>query len=344
MKGTVRVGVVGAGSMAKRVHLPSLTEIEGAEVVAICDIVPERAQELAQTFSIPGVYTLQREMLEKESLDATVALVEPGSLYHVVRLCLEAGLPTFMEKPPGITLFQARSLARLSAEKKALLMVGFNRRYIPLVQKVKGIIGDRATVTQVEGRFMKEGDAAFDRGSVSAYESDTIHCVDLVRWLAGYGENADGPEVRQAATVMSQQNEVVPNMWNSVFQFHNNVTGTIRANYQTGGRIHNFEIHGPGASAFINLGFGGFGCDARVLFGTGGAGYSLAATGAVKLDLQELDGMELAGSEEFHKYYGFYQEEEEFIRCVQEDRVPMTCIADAVKTFELVDLLRRSEI
>ena len=75
-------------------------------------------------------------MLEKEDLDATVALVEPGSLFHVVRQCLEAGLPTFMEKPPGISLFQARSLARLSEDK--------NNVTIPFVVRIRLDRGDKS--------------------------------------------------------------------------------------------------------------------------------------------------------------------------------------------------------
>ena len=184
---------------------------------------------------------------------------------------------------------------------------------------------------------MKEGTAAFDQGSISAFESDTIHCVDLVRSIAGAAP-------AKAATVIAQANDVTANMWNSVFEFEGGITGTIRANYQTGGRVHTFEIHGPGASAFINLGFGGFGCDARVLLGTGSGGYSLAAGGAAKLDLRELDGMELAGSDQFYRYYGFFQEDEEFVRCVHKGAEPETTIADAVKSFELVDMIVRSQI
>ena len=55
-----------------------------------------------------------------------------------------------------------------------------------------------------------------------------------------------------------------------------------------------------------------------MLLGSGGGGYSLAASGAAKLDLRELDGMELAGSDQFYRFYGFFQEDEEFVRCVRE--------------------------
>ena len=184
---------------------------------------------------------------------------------------------------------------------------------------------------------MKCGTAAFDKGSVSAFQSDTIHAVDLVRWIA------DGTPV-SAATVCSRVDDVVPNSWNSVVRFDNGVTGIIKANYQTGGRTHTFEVHGAGASAFINLGFGTDACEAQMLATEGKGGYSLAATGAGKAGVRTIDGKALAGSDQFYRYYGFYQEDLHFLECVRQGVEPETSIADAVKTFELVDLLASSLI
>ncbi len=336
-KTQLRVGVIGAGAIAESVHLPSLSEAPGADVVAVCDLVEQRATEQASRFSIPRTYTLYREMLAKEDLDAAFVLVEPSNLFHVVMGCLEAGIHTFMEKPPGITSYQAASLLRASQAAGRILQVGFNRRHIPLVRKVVDTMRNATTINQVEGRFMKCGTAAFDKGGVSAFQSDTIHAVDLVRWIAG------GTPV-SAATVCSRVDDVVPNSWNSVVRFDNGVTGIIKANYQTGGRTHTFEIHGAGASAFINLGFGPEACEAQILATEGKGGYSLAATGAGSTGLQVMDGIALAGSDKFYRYYGFYQEDLHFLDCVRRGTEPETGIADAVKTFEFVDLLASSLI
>ncbi len=337
MADTIRIGVIGAGSMATRVHVPSLFEIEDAEVTAICDRIPSRAQELAEKFGIRSVYTQQEEMLAKEHLDAAVVLVEPASLYHVVRRCLEAKLPVFMEKPPGTSSFQAESLSRAAEEAGVTLAVGFNRRYIPLVRHVVNYVRERTEITQIEGRFMKEGRADFDAGSLSAFPSDAIHCVDLVRSIAN-------SEPEAAATVVSRSNDVVDNMWNSVCRFRNGITATIRSNYQTGGRVHTFELFGPGVSAFIDLGFAQFSCSARVVLGSGNQGYSLAATGAGAVEVVEFDGFEIAGSDEFRKYYGYYQEVEDFVRCLTEGGRPICTIADAAASFRMVDFLLSSAI
>jgi predicted dehydrogenase len=167
---------------------------------------------------------------------------------------------------------------------------------------------------------------------VSAFRADTIHAIDLVRAIAGSAAAA-------AATVVGRHEDAVDNAWNSVVSFENGVTGVIQANYQTGGRTHTFEIHGPGASAFINLGFGGSECEAQILTQRGMAGYSLSTAGAAGCSIEHLDGKALAGSDKFHRYYGFYDEDRHFLECVRDGVEPETSIADAVRTFELVEML-----
>jgi len=331
----VRVGVIGAGGMCNSVHLPSLRDMEDVEVVAVCDLVEERARRTAEKFKVPKTYVSYHQMLAQGGLDAIFCLVEPSNHFHVVMACLQAGLDTFMEKPPGITLYQAESMMRKAEEAGRLLMVGFNRRYIPVVREVKKAFDAIATVTQVEGCFYKYGTGAFDRGGLNAFESDTIHAADLVRWLA-----AATPV--EAYTLTASHQEPVVNAWNSVTRFDNGTIGILKANYRTGGRVHRFEVHGPGASAFLNLGMGGAQCEALLLRHDGRQQYSLSA-GAAGGDADAyFSGIKLAGSDQFYRFYGFYYEDRHFIDCVKTRQIPETSIEDAVKSFRYVDLILRN--
>jgi predicted dehydrogenase len=336
-KPKTRVAVIGAGGIARNVHLSSLRDMEDVEIVAICDMIEERAVAMAERYAIPKVYTVYHDMLSQETIDAVFVLVEPSNLFHVVWRSLDMGYPTFMEKPPGITRFQAESLQRKADEAGRILQVGFNRRHIPLVRHVKQLVEQRTQITQVEGCFFKYGTGSFDRGGLPAFESDTVHAVDLVRWFAG-------GVAERAATVIAQYDEPVINAWNGVCWFDNGVTGVIKANYRTGGRVHRFEIHGPGVSAYIDLGFGAASCEAVLLAHEGQAQYSLAARGASEQGILRIDGIELAGSTEFYKYYGFYQEDRHFIDCVQTGTEPETSIADAVKSMRMIDLFMSNAI
>jgi predicted dehydrogenase len=334
----VKVGIIGAGGLARSVHLPSLAEMPDVRIAAVCDLVAERAVSLAQQYAVPQTYVSYHEMFAKEELDAVFVLVEPANLYHVAWHTLDAGLHAFMEKPPGVTAMQARGLARKAAETGRFLQVGFNRRHIPVVRRALEIVRARTRITQVEGMFIKYGDAAFDRGSTSAFVSDTIHAIDLVRWIAG------GTPVA-AALVEERYDDAVPNAWNGVIRFDTGVTGILKSNYRTGGRVHRCEVHGPGASAFLNLGMGAeVSCTAEILVHEGESSYSLAAAGAARETVLRLDGAELAGGAAFHRQYGFLQEDRHFIDCVLGKGVPEPDIADAVLSIELAEHLLASRI
>ena len=337
-KDRVNVGVIGAGGIARSVHLPSLAEMADVKVTAICDLVVERSAGLAERYAIDRTYVSFHEMLAKETLDAVFVLVEPGNLFHVVWYCLAAGLHVFMEKPPGITSVQAWALARKAADVNRFLQVGFNRRHIPVVRRALEVVRERTRINQVEGTFLKFGDAAFDHGSLSAFVSDSIHAVDLVRWTAG-------GTPQSAALVVGRHEDVVDNSWNGVVRFDNGVTGIVKANYRTGGRVHRLELHGSGVSAFVDLGMGDQPtCSAAILTHEGEARYSLAATGAAQEGVQRIDGAELAGSSEFHRSYGFYQEDRHFIECVRGNALPDPDIAEAARSLELVEMLLANRI
>jgi virulence factor len=328
---TVKVGIIGSGGIARGVHLPSLSEMEDVEIVAICDVIASRAEEQAAKYGVERTYTLFREMFAEEDLDAVFALVEPGNMFHVAWASLHAGYPTFIEKPPGITAAQAEALARKADEAGVILQVGFNRRFIPAVRRARELVLERTHVTQVEGCFLKFGRGAFDKGSLSAFSSDTVHAVDLIRWLAG-AERAE-----KIAMVTAQYDDAVVNAWNGVCLFDNGVTGIIKANYRVGGRVHQFQMHGPGVSAFMDCGCGAPAASATILAHKGAEKYSLASAGAADEGCVTFDSREMAGSDAFHRYYGFFQEDRHFVDCVRDGAVPECDIHEAVKSMRLVE-------
>ncbi|MFP3896698.1 MAG: Gfo/Idh/MocA family protein, partial [Anaerolineales bacterium] len=70
MPETVRVGIIGAGSIARHAHIPGYQAQADVELAAICDVVPGKAAEVAAENDIPHAYDGCKEMLEKEELDA----------------------------------------------------------------------------------------------------------------------------------------------------------------------------------------------------------------------------------------------------------------------------------
>jgi predicted dehydrogenase len=334
----VRVGIVGAGGIANFVHLPSLVEIEDADLVAVCDLRYERAVAAAKEYGIKTAYWDMYEMLDKENLDCAFILVEPDRLFRAAQDCMLKGVSVIMEKPAGTSAHQANALVRIAKEQGVVCAVAMNRRHIPLVQEVKRIMNELTTITQVDGQFMKYTDLSSQWLYSSAYDTDGIHALDLVRYLAG-------SEVKKCATVTGRFSDCpVDNAWSSVMQFENGVTGTMRSSYQAGARIHMFEMHGPEASAFINLGRGGNECEATIICRKSGSMYSLASGGVGGADRIELDGKQLAGDDRFHAFYGYKQEDIDFIQAIKNGTSPMCTIEDMAKSMELVEMVHRTSL
>ena len=337
MERKLRIGIIGAGGICRRTHLPALSEIENCEIIALCDRNEEKSKPLAEKYGIPKTYTIHHEMLAKEDMDAVFVLVQPDQTYRVAFDCMKAGFHVMMEKPAGINAYQANSLARCAAETGKTAGVAMNRRHVPLLQEVLKRVKAVTTITQVDGRFMKTSDIAKGWHYESAFTCDIIHATDCVRYLAG-------AEPVAAATVVGRNNSPVDNAWNSVIQFENGVVGTLRANYQTASRVHDFEIHGLMASAFIDLGFPGREESATIIYGDGASIYSAAAAGVNKTNVEVLTARDVAGGDLNHQYYGYKSEDLDFINAILEGREPMCTIADAAKSMEFAEMLLKNRI
>ncbi|MBQ6999178.1 MAG: Gfo/Idh/MocA family oxidoreductase [Clostridia bacterium] len=337
MSKKVKIGVIGAGGIAKNVHLPSLSEIEDCEIVAICDLYEDKAKTLADKYGIKKTYALHHEMIEKEELDGVFVLVNPDRTYWVADTCLKAGLNVIMEKPAGINSYQAHSLARTAEEMGKIAAVAMNRRHIPIVQETLKRVKAVTEITEIDSRFMKYSSIHSDWHYADAYMCDIIHALDLLRYAAG-------SEPKDVATVVQSNNAPVDNAWCSIVRFENGIIGTLRANYQTAARFHDFEIHGPNASAYINLGFGNMKCGAEIHYNTGGSMYSAASAGVQESRIEYLDAVEFAGSDKNSHYYGYKAEDVDFINCLLNGTKPLCTIEDAAKSMDMAELLLKKRI
>lgn len=333
----IRLGVIGAGGMATNIHVPSISEIEDCEIVAICDLYEDKAKALAQKYGIPKTYALHHEMLANEEMDGVVVLVNPDKTYWVADTCLKAGFHVLMEKPAGINAYQAHSLARTAEKMGKIAAVAMNRRHIPVVQETLKRLKAVTQITQIDSRFMKYSDIHEGWHYASAYHCDIIHALDLLRYVAD-------SEPKDAATVVQSFNCPVDNAWSSIVRFENGITGTLRANYQAAARFHDIEIHGPQASAYINLGFGDMKCNARIHYNGGGSMYSAASAGVAEAHVEYLDAVELAGSEKYSHYYGYKAENVDFVNCLRNGTTPLCTIQDAAKSMDMAEMLLEKRI
>ena len=155
-------------------------------------------------------------------------------------------------------------------------------------------------------------------GAIDILTCDAIHAVDMLRYMGG--------EPARVAGDVRSLHATYDNSFNALIRFENGCTGVLLTNWVVGKRVHTFEMHAKGISAYID------GDDkATVYTGNQPAG-------------EELDTRQVGGGSENFRFYGFLGENRHFIDCIQENRQPDTHFGDAVKTMELVERIYRNQI
>lgn len=135
MSRKVRLGMLGCGRAAERLHAPAIRRSEGARLTAVYDPIPARRELIASRH--PGCRTFDSPELLVASGEVDAVIVATPAQNHVeaASLALRAGLPVLIEKPLAQSLAEARLLKALQESTGVPVMIALNRRWWdPVVQ------------------------------------------------------------------------------------------------------------------------------------------------------------------------------------------------------------------
>ena len=137
----VKLGILGAGNFASATMLPALKKNNQVELVSITSGSGVNAKHLAKKFNIQNACSTEEEILTDPTVNTVAILTRHNLHYAQTMAALRAGKNVFCEKPLGLTLEQIETIQKeASREDAPYLMVGFNRRFAPLAQKMKTFI------------------------------------------------------------------------------------------------------------------------------------------------------------------------------------------------------------
>jgi len=307
----VRVAMIGAGGMATSVHYPSLASFDDVEIAAICDLDARRLNAAAEKYGIEKRYDDYRRMVEEVAPDAVYVIGQPHLMYEIWVWCLNRGLHLYIEKPMGLTIHQARSLATLAEKNACITQVSFQRRTCPMVVMLREECLKRGPIVHAVCTFYKcSPEPTF--GPRDHMMDDSVHSIDTLRWICG-GEVAEIQSVTRRVGVHDI------NLITALLQFDSGATGVLLNSWTSGRRTFRVEMHAPGICAEAEH---------------EGKGYLYAdgdTTGA------EYDTRQVAGSEENFVFGGFQAKNREFIDGVKSGTLPGSHFADALKTMEVAE-------
>ncbi len=126
-----RVGIIGCGKIANSKHMKALGKVKTCEMVAFCDILPEKAEDAREKYGAEGskTYTDYRELLKDESIDVVHVCTPNRSHAFITVDALESGKHVMCEKPMAINSEEAKKM--LDAQKRTgkLLSIGYQNRF-----------------------------------------------------------------------------------------------------------------------------------------------------------------------------------------------------------------------
>jgi UDP-N-acetyl-2-amino-2-deoxyglucuronate dehydrogenase len=232
----VRVALVGCGRISAT-HFDAIGEVEGIDLVAVCDTDADRARSAGEQNDVPS-YTSLATMLAEVECDA-VSVCTPSGLHpqHGV-MAARAGKHVICEKPMAITLSAADELVHACDEAGVHLFVVKQNRLNPAVQLVKRAVDKgrfgRLYLANTTVRWTRpqsyyeqapwRGTWEFDGG---AFMNQASHYVDLIQWLVGPVESVVAKTATLARRIETEDTGV------AVLKFRSGALGVIEVTMLT---------------------------------------------------------------------------------------------------------------
>jgi myo-inositol 2-dehydrogenase / D-chiro-inositol 1-dehydrogenase len=137
---TLKVAIVGVGNIGN-VHGRVYQAHPDTEIVAVCDIIEERADRAAEKYSCQGFYSVQDMLNSNVKFDfasvATAGVENGGDHYTPTMELLRAGIPVLGEKPISNEIPRAKEMVALAKEKNLRYGVNLNHRFTPAARKAR---------------------------------------------------------------------------------------------------------------------------------------------------------------------------------------------------------------
>lgn len=188
----LRVGLLGCGRIAGRIHLPALLGIADAEVVAIAEPDAACRQKARALAPRARLYADFHELLAEAAIEAVVICLPPDLHADAGLAAFRRGLHVYVEKPLATTLEDGQRLLEAAGTAGSVGMVGLNFRYHPLVVALRravadGVVGEPVVIRSefcAAGRQLPAWKR--DRGSGGGALLDLAsHQFDLLGFVTG---------------------------------------------------------------------------------------------------------------------------------------------------------------
>ncbi len=252
--GKLKVAVIGCGSIAQRRHLPEYHANQHVEIAAVCDVVLERAEEMAALYKGAVPFTDYKEAISMEGIDV-VSVCLPNYLHAPVSIyASKAGRHVLCEKPMATSREEAEEMIAAASVAGKKLMIAHNQRFVGSHQKAKelidsGKLGKIYSFSTTFGHPGPEGwsidgkDSWFfnkEQAFIGAMGDLGVHKSDLMRYLFG-----EFSEVAAFIETSAKENTEVDDNAVCILRTESGIIGTLAASWSyTAGQNNSTIVYG----------------------------------------------------------------------------------------------------
>lgn len=140
--GKLKIAIIGCGTIANNAHIPAYMKNPKAEIVAFCDIIPERAENAVKQYGVGRAVVDYHELLNDSEIDA-VSICTPNKAHSIIAIdFMRAGKDVLCEKPAARIYSEALEMQKVRKETGRLLNIGVCNRFNTSVNRIKKLIDE----------------------------------------------------------------------------------------------------------------------------------------------------------------------------------------------------------
>jgi scyllo-inositol 2-dehydrogenase (NAD+) len=187
----INVGLIGAGRLGTMYAEFLTTQVTQANLVAVADIIPERATKCAESFGIQKAYFSHQELNDDKTVSAVIVAATTGNHKEIVVDAASKGKSIFCEKPMALTLEHARQMKAAVEKYGVFYQQGYMRRFDKGFAAAKRNIDDGVIGTPVVFRgssrdpYLPSLEYLYPKNSGGQILDMAIHDIDIARWYMG---------------------------------------------------------------------------------------------------------------------------------------------------------------
>lgn len=245
----INLAFVGTGGWARSKHFPALgyllahpDVLPGVELnlQGLYSLEQETAEAVAAHYGFGRVYQSLDALMGDDAVNAIAVAVLPEATASVVSRLAARHVPILSEKPPGVTLVEAQQLAEVTSLPN---LVAFNRRFAPLNNQFRDLIGTMPNIAFVEGHFLR-----YERHDPAFMVHTAIHWINFMEYVFGdiVEVSADAFHDPASATLNAVAHVT----------FAGGLKGMLKVIPCSGSEAERLEVHSAGQSVYFTGPYG----------------------------------------------------------------------------------------